>query len=295
MSRASNLAGFTTSLSTTKDLNVGVVTASSFVGNLTGNVTGNVSGNASGLDANATGTNLTLSGNLTVNGTQTIINTQILDVTDKTVGVASTSTKTALTQDGGGLVIYGPSDINFTYSRDKVAVGLNTNLSVTGVITATTFKGDGSQLSGVVSGVELKQAGSTVGTSITAVNFQSGATLTAGSGIGTVTIAAGIGTEAATPNNTTTFLDLSKQDHKLTVSGITTISCTGGTEGDSHTVRIVNSGIATVAFGTAFLFPSGSPPVLPTTSGAISLLSFTVHRVGTAGTQLLAGASLNFS
>ena len=90
-------------------------------------------------------------------------------------------------------------------------------------------------------------------------------------------------------------LDLSKQDHKLTVSGITTISCTGGTEGDSHTVRIVNSGIATVGFSTAFLFPSGSPPVLPTTSGAISLLSFTVHRVGTAGTQLLAGASLNFS
>ena len=64
---------------------------------------------------------------------------------------------------------------------------------------------------------------------------------------------------------------------------------------DSHTVRIVNSGIATVGFSTYFLFPSGSPPTLPTTSGAISLLSFTVHRVGTAGTQLLAGASLNFS
>lgn len=239
--------------------------------------------------------NVTIGGNLTVNGTQTIINTQILDVADKTVGVASTSTKTALTQDGAGLVIYGPSDINFTYDRNKVAVGLNTNLSVSGVVTATSFRGDGSQLSGVVSGIGVSQAGASVGTAITTVNFQSGATLTAGSGIATVTIAAGIGTEAATPNNTITFLNLAKQDHKLTVSGITTISCTGGTEGDSHTVRIVNSGIATVGFSTFFLFPSGSPPVLPTTSGAISIISFTVHRVGTAGTQLLAGASLNFS
>jgi hypothetical protein len=41
--------------------------------------------------------------------------------------------------------------------------------------------------------------------------------------------------------------------------------------------------------------PSGSPPSLPTASGAISLISFTVHRVGAAGTQLLAGASQNFS
>jgi hypothetical protein len=43
------------------------------------------------------------------------------------------------------------------------------------------------------------------------------------------------------------------------------------------------------------LFPSGSSPSFPSASGAISLMSFTVNRVGTAGTQLLAGASLNFS
>ena len=278
------------------NLNVsGIITAASFSGNGSG-LTGVASTDniRTATDANFLA-NVSIGGSLTVDGTFTRINTQVLDIADKTVGVASTSTKTALTQDGGGLVIYGPTDVEFTYSRDKVAVGLNTNLSVTGVVTATSFRGDGSQLTGVVSGVELKQAGGSVGTALTVINFASGATLTGGSGIGTVTIAAGIQTEAATPNNTIVFLDLSKQDHKLTVSGITTIRTTGGSEGDSHTVRIVNSGIATVAFGTAFLFPSGSPPVLPTTSGAISLLSFTVHRVGTAGTQLLAGASLNFS
>jgi hypothetical protein len=106
-------------------------------------------------------------------------------------------------------------------------------------------------------------------------------------------ISAGIGTEAISGGSVT--LNLTKQDHKLTATGITTITVSGGTEGESHTVRIVNSGIATVGFSTYFLFPGGSPPSLPTTSGAISLLSFTVHRVGAAGTQLLAGASQNFS
>jgi len=105
-------------------------------------------------------------------------------------------------------------------------------------------------------------------------------------------ISAGIGTEATSGGSVT--LNLTKQDHKLTVTGITTITVSGGTEGESHTVRIVNSGIATVGFSTFFLFPSGSVPVLPTTSGAINLISFTVHRVGTAGTQLLAGAGLNY-
>ena len=54
-------------------------------------------------------------------------------------------------------------------------------------------------------------------------------------------------------------------------------------------------GVATVGFSTAFKFPSGGTPILPTTSGAISIISFTVHKVGASGTTLLAGASVNFS
>ena len=106
-------------------------------------------------------------------------------------------------------------------------------------------------------------------------------------------ISAGISTGAASGGLVT--LNLTNQDHKVTASGITTITVTGGTEGDSHTVRVVNSGVSTVGFSTYFLFPSGSSPSMPTASGTISILSFTVHRVGTAGTQLLAGAALNFS
>jgi hypothetical protein len=109
--------------------------------------------------------------------------------------------------------------------------------------------------------------------------------------------AAGLTTEAATvTNGQTTLLNLTNaQDHKITCTGTVTISCTGGTQADSHTVRIINSGITTVGFSTYFLFPSGSTPSLPTADGAISLISFTVNRVGAAGTQLLAGASLNYS
>ena len=127
---------------------------------------------------------------------------------------------------------------------------------VTGVVTATSYVGDGSALTG---------------------------------------ISAGITTEASTPSNAVVTLDLTDQDHKLTITGITTITVSGGTEGDSHTVRIINSGISTVGFSTYFLFPSGSTPAFPTADGAISLMSFTVNRVGAAGTQLLAGAALNFS
>ena len=106
----------------------------------------------------------------------------------------------------------------------------------------------------------------------------------------------GLTTAAHVANNAVVTLDLTAAvDHKVTATGICTITCTGGTEAQSHTIRIINSGSATVGFSTYFLFPSGSTPVLTSTDGAINLTSFTVNRVGAAGTQLLAGASLNFS
>ena len=130
-------------------------------------------------------------------------------------------------------------------------------LRVTGIATATAFHGDGSQLTG---------------------------------------ISVGIATEASTATNgTTVVLDLSKDDHKVLASGVVTIDVTGGTEGDSHSIRIENTGIATVGFATHFLFPGGGTPGLPTASGSFSLISFTVHKVGAAGTILFAGSSVNFS
>ena len=121
-----------------------------------------------------------------------------------------------------------------------------------------------------------------------------------GDGSNLTGISVGITTEAyvvQAVSGITTFLDLSKDDHKITASGITTVDVRGGTEASSHTLRIENSGITTVGFSTYFLFPSGASPNLPTSDGAISLISFTIHRAGAVGlaTQLLAGASVNFS
>ena len=124
----------------------------------------------------------------------------------------------------------------------------------------------------------------------TAVYYGDGSNLTG--------IAVGLSTEVGTASGIVTHVRLSSaQDHKITATGFTTITSSGsGTEGESHTIRIVNSGIATVGFSTYFLFPSGAAPTMPTADGAISLISFTVHdSVGAGCTQLLAGASVNYS
>jgi len=267
----------------------GVATAGSFSGNLTGNATG-LSGTP-----NITVGNATVTGDLTVQGTTTTIDTVNLVVEDKNIGIGTTSAASNTTADGGGITIFGGA------GGDKTLQWLNSTGRWTfggGDVSANAYYGDGSGLDNVVSGVTLRQSGTlVVGGAATTINF-SGATITSvSSGIATITIASGgISTEALTPSNSVATLNLSSaQDHKVTATGITTITCSGGTEGESHTVRIVNSGIATVGFSTFFLFPSGSAPSLPTTSGAIHLVSFTVHRVGAGGTQLLAGASLNFS
>ena len=124
------------------------------------------------------------------------------------------------------------------------------------------------------------------------------ATLPAVSGANLTGIAAGITTEAASISGITTYLNLSKDDHELVVTGTNTISVIGGAQGTSHTLRLQNSGIATVTLdSTYFKFASGGTPAFPTADGSISLVSFTVHKAGAVGvnTVLLAGASVSFS
>ena len=247
------------------------------------------------------GTTASILGDLEVKGTQTVINTDVLEVADLNIGIASTSTKLSNANlDGAGLTIYGSDeDKTLTWDNGNGRMAFNTNFY------APKLYGSGANLTDVISGIGITAGSVTanLGTGLTAINF-SGATVTyhEATGISTITIAtAGLSTEFSTISGSptpgiTTYLDLSNaQDHKWTCSGIVTFSCTGGTEGESHTVRVINSGITTVGFNTFFLWPSGSSPSLPTADGAVSLISFTVHRVGAGGTQLLAGASLNYS
>tara|TARA_B100000161_G_scaffold84184_1_gene58840 strand:+ start:536 stop:1183 length:648 start_codon:yes stop_codon:yes gene_type:complete len=158
----------------------------------------------------------------------------------------------------GNLGVGGVLTYEDVTNVDSLGVGtFRDGLRVTGICTATAFHGDGSSLTGLT---------------------------------------VGITTEALTPSGITTHILLnSADDHKILATGNVTIDCTGGKEGDSHQIRVQNVGIATVGFSTSFLFPSGGTPALPTADGAISIISASVHKVGAAGTQLLAGASVNFS
>jgi hypothetical protein len=172
-----------------------------------------------------------------------------------------------------------------------------------GAVSGTVYYyGDGSNLDGVVSGIELKEGGTSRGTSLTAINFESGATVTTGSaGVSTITIAAGITTTASSPSaNTVVTLNLgTAQHHDITLSaGITTITCTGGSFGESHSLVLTqpSSGIATVGFSTYFLFPSGSVPSMSEGGSKVDLVSFVVKTEGASGvaTALLASAGLNY-
>ena len=149
--------------------------------------------------------------------------------------------------------------VGLRYDNSEKLATSNTGVTVTGTVAATSYTGDGSALTGIEAGIVTAAPASMTGI--------------------------------------TTVLDLSKDDFKITASGITTVDVRGGSEGNSHTLRIHNSGITTVGFSTYFLFPSGSSPIIPTASGTISLISFTVDRQGAVGlaTQLLAGSSVNFS
>ena len=239
------------------------------------------------------------SGNVSVAGTLTYEDVTNIDA----VGIITARSNILV---GSGITLSPDGDIFFTgiitgngsaltgvASTENIRTNTNAtflqNINVSGTTTATNFIGGGANLTA------LNATQLTSGT-IPDARFPS--TLPAVSGANLTGLNVGVATTAATGiTGITTVLDLTNNDHKITVSGITTIDVRGGTEGHSHSLRIINSGITTVGFSTYFLFPSGGTPNIPTTDGAISMISFTVHRQGVVGlaTQLLAGGSVNFS
>ena len=152
----------------------------------------------------------------------------------------------------------GNGAVELYYDDAKKLETASGGVTATGTVAATSYTGDGSSLTG---------------------------------------ISVGIATTASQVSGITTVIDLNKDDIRLDCTGLVTIDTKGGTEGGNHILRIVNVGLSTVSFSSYFKFPSGGIPALPTASGAISLISFTVHTQGRVGVAsvFLAGASVNFS
>ena len=249
----------------------GIVTATSFVGSGSG-----LTGVAS-TDDIRTNTNATFLQNVSLGD---VTARQKLHISASDSGAANmvfTNTTTGTAAADGFIVgLTGGEDAqlnmqesaNIKFSTADTAratiepagnINITQNVKVAGVVTATSFEGSGANLTG---------------------------------------IEVGIATEAASISGITTYLDLTKDDHELVVTGNNTISVIGGAQGTSHSLRLQNSGIATVTLdSTYFKFPSGAAPSLPTASGSISMISFTVHKAGAVGvnTVLLAGASVSFS
>ena len=300
--------------------------------NVTGNLA--ATGNVTAVDGTFSG-NATVQGNLTVNGTTTTIDTAVTAVDSLAVDGHITAGGNVSLPDsssasdgrvrfgaGNDLQIYHDGSNSYINESGLGVLKISSNrveiLSGSGESCAK-FQGDAGaeiyydnskRIETTADGVDILGTGSIkvpVGTtaqrngSPTAGDFRYNSTEGKFEGYTTEwgEIGGGGGgltTAAHVANNAVVTLDLTAAvDHKVTATGICTITCTGGTEAQSHTIRIINNGSATVGFSTYFLFPSGNTPVLPSTDGAINLISFTVNRVGVAGTQLLAGASLNFS
>jgi hypothetical protein len=92
----------------------------------------------------------------------------IVDSVNDRVGIASTVPTTTL--DVAGSIKSG-------------------NIKSSGIVTAVSFSGSGANLTDVISGVELKQSGNSVGTSITAINFNGATVSTPVAGLATVSVA----------------------------------------------------------------------------------------------------------
>ena len=175
------------------------------------------------------------------------------------LNIASNTTAIVNAASNANIAVFKEgAEVELYHNGSKKLETASGGVTVTGTVAATSYTGDGSSLTG---------------------------------------ISVGISTEAASISGITTYLNLSNDDHELVVTGNNTISVIGGAQGTSHSLRIQNSGIATVTLdSTYFKFPSSAAPSLPTSDGAISMISFTVHKAGAVGvnTVLLAGASVSF-
>ena len=236
--------GTTVSINTT-----GIVTATSFVGNLTGNVTGDLTGDVTGTATTATNavqlkTARTIAG-VSFDGTSDIsLNNNA--ITNGAGYITTSFTNTNELTNGAGFIsdvaddttpqLGGNLDLN---SKDITGTG---SINISGIVTANAFHGDGTNLTGVgggsvISGITIKEEGSTVGTAgtvvslnfvgdnITATSSGSGATITASPTPTFDSVSVGIATASTAfymPQYTTTARDAASFNEGAMIYNTTT-------------------------------------------------------------------------
>ena len=317
----------TVKLDVTGDGNVsGTLTATSFSGDGTG-----LTGVAS-TDNIITGTAATFTNDVNISGITTVgvLTATQINVTGVSTFVGFVAFTTSISV--GGTVTYEDvtniDSVGVVTARSGIRIGAGQSVGSDGA--AAVFYGDGSNLTGVastdniitgtaatftggvnisgasninVTGIITASAGVQVGSGQsfgangpTAVYYGDGSNLTG--------ISAGITTTKYSPTaNAIIQIGLgTAQHHELTLSaGFTTITTSGGSFGESHSLVLIqpSSGIATVGFSTFFQFPSGATPSMSEGSSKVDLVSFVVKDIagntGTGATELLASAGLNYS
>ena len=263
----------------------GVITATSFSGvntatnasnafALAGNPNTSVN-NLTVLGDQTVGGGLTITGNLTVDGTQTIVNTTVLDIADKTVGIASTTAATDTTADGAGIEIYASSSSannnkSILWQQESTYFTFSDGIDIPGAVetvgTATTFTQSADKVilsldaqTGTVFEHNIATNGSVGIVSLT--NFPSAAVKsnslttftviftcdTALQGLGNTTAATGIGTHITLiPYNGVSIANTSA---KVATASTVTLSSTAG-DVDIVTFVVKSGTAATTAFVT---------------------------------------------
>ena len=252
---------------------VGVVTARSGLRVVGGGVTAvGVATFYNGIDLNTSNSKVN-----TGSGVNVVFQDQGTDKIHFEVSTQSIRPQTANTGEVG----------NATYPFNKVTAQIldaTGGVNVTGIVTAS-------------AGVQVGSGQSFGANGPTAVYYGDGSNLT---GIS----AGGITTTKYSPTaNAIIQIGLgTAQHHELTLTaGFTTITTSGGSMGESHSLVLIqpSSGIATVGFSTFFQFPSGATPSMSEGSSKVDLVSFVVKDIagntGTGATELLASAGLNYS
>lgn len=275
-----------------KGINIssGVVTATTFVGTLSGSST-----NASGLTgtpnitvADISSTNIvasaaTITGNLTVQGTQTVINTDVLEVVDKNIGIGSTSSASDTTADGAGITIYGSTDgtnnKTLTWEKDTGCFEVNNPFKFKGVAetvsvanTYTTSTGQTLLEMDLAAGTVFTYTQPTPNGTIGIVSFKN---MPADTGVQNVVTVSCIFTQMSTDPSAGGAITLGI-GNTLAVTGI----------GTSCSVVGYEDGVAVAGITTVALVGSGSTITLSDIADRKDIVSFMIHYNGGTNTAV---------